>query len=52
MELKSLYIEFLFVLIYLAFGNFSRVQLFSLMTISMNLFDQIVIVICDLVIEG
>ena len=31
------------------FGNFSRIHLSSvLITISMNLFDQLVIVICDL----
>ena len=31
---------------------FLKFNLFSLITISMNLFDQLVIVICDLVMEG
>ena len=31
---------------------FFESTLFSLITISMNLFDQLVIVICDLVMEG
>ena len=32
--------------------NFLESNLFTLITISMNLFDQLVIVICDLVMEG
>ena len=32
--------------------NFMESILFSLITISMNLFDQLVIVICDPVVEG
>ena len=48
MELKSLYIEFYFYVnssgIWEIFLEFS---LFSLITVSMNLFDQLVIVIYD-----
>ena len=33
-------------------GIFLESNLFSLITISMNLFDQLVIVFCDLVMEG
>ena len=32
--------------------KFLKSSLFSLMTISMNLFDQLIIAICDLVMEG
>ena len=32
--------------------NYMESSLFSLIIISMNLFDQLVIVICDLVMEG
>ena len=52
MELRSLYIEFHLCLNASAeFRNFSGIQLFGLITISINLFDQLVIVICDLVME-
>ena len=33
-------------------GIFLKSSLFSLITISINLFDQLVIVICDPVMEG
>ena len=34
------------------FENFFGIQFIYFDTISMNLFDQLVIVICDLVMEG
>ena len=48
MELRSLYIEFYFCLNSSGIWKFFfEYTLFSLITISMNLFDQLVIVICD-----
>ena len=53
MELRSLYIEFHLCLNSSGIWEFFlESNLFSLNTISMNLFDQLVIVICDPVIEG
>ena len=35
------------------YGNYSRIQFSSVLnTISMNLFDQLVIIICDLDLRG
>ena len=48
MDLKSLYIKFHFCLNVRGIWKiFMKSSLFNLMTISMNLFDQLVIVICD-----
>ena len=44
--------SFISVEMQVGFGNFSYIGLFSLITISMNLFNQLAIVICDPVMEG
>ena len=52
MELKSLYIKFHLCLNFKwNLENFLKSNLFSLITISMNWFDQLVIVICDPVMK-
>ena len=53
MELKSLYIKasFMFELKW-NLEIFLKSSLFNVITISMNLYDQLVIVFCDSVMEG
>ena len=53
MELESLYIKASFLSkLKRNLEIFLKSSLFSVITISMNLFDQLVIVLCDLVMEG
>ena len=52
MELKSLYIEFHLCLNLIGFWKFLWSSVIQFVTISMNLFYQVVIVICDPIMKG